>query len=61
MSYVYRYLYWLPGPFVPITDIGKLSISGNDIPADLIIGTPLATCVPNFIEIGAQEHSLRVT
>ena len=41
MSYVYRYLYWVPGPFVPITNIGKLSISGTDIPADLIIGTPL--------------------
>ena len=32
----------LPGPFVPITNIGKLSISGTDIPADQIIGTPLA-------------------
>ena len=37
----YRYLYWLPGHAVPITNMVKISISAANILADPIISTPL--------------------
>ena len=40
------------------TDKQKISQYRWLLISEPIIGATLATCAPNFVEIGAQEHSL---